>query len=163
MRWQVNGATREAIVQAPDTAATGGPLPLVLSFHGYGDNMENFQHTNVHVVWPEAVVVYFQGLERSVFRARQGLRGWVTEPGPSNRDLALVDVAVASLKERFRIDNDRIYATGYSNGGGFTYLLWSERAEMFAGFAPVAARLRDGVLPEAVSYTQLTLPTISSV
>ena len=72
MRWQVNGATREAIVQAPDTAATGEPLPLVLSFHGYGDNMENFQHTNVHVVWPEAVVVYFQGLERSVFRARQG-------------------------------------------------------------------------------------------
>jgi len=148
MRWQVNGATREAIVQAPDTAATGEPLPLVLSFHGYGDNMENFQHTNVHVVWPEAVVVYFQGLERSVFRARQGLRGWVTEPGPSNRDLALVDVAVASLKERFRIDDDRIYATGYSNGGGFTYLLWSERAEMFAGFAPVAARLRDGVRPE---------------
>ena len=87
MRWQVNGATREAIVQAPDTAATGEPLPLVLSFHGYGDNMENFQHTNVHVAWPEAVVVYFQGLERS-----RGLRGWVTEPGRSNRDLALVDV-----------------------------------------------------------------------
>jgi len=143
IRWQVNGATREAIVQAPDTAATGEPLPLVLSFHGYGDNMENFQHTNVHVAWPDAVVVYFQGLERS-----RGLRGWVTEPGRSNRDLALVDVAVASLKERFRIDDDRIYATGYSNGGGFTYLLWSERAEMFAGFAPVAARLRDGVRPE---------------
>ncbi len=143
MRWQVNGSTREAIVQAPDTAATGEPLPLVLSFHGYGDNMENFQYTNLHVVWPEAVVVYFQGLERS-----RGLRGWVTEPGRSNRDLALVDVAVASLKDRFRIDGDRIYATGYSNGGGFTYLLWSERAEMFAGFAPVAARFRDGVQPE---------------
>ena len=143
MRWQVNGSTREAIVQAPDTAATGEPLPLVLSFHGYGDNMENFQYTNGHVAWPDAVVVYFQGLERS-----RGLRGWVTELGRSNRDLALVDVAVASLKERFRIDDDRIYATGYSNGGGFTYLLWSERAEMFAGFAPVAARFRDGVLPE---------------
>ena len=143
MRWQVNGATREAIVQAPDTAASGESLPLVLSFHGYGDNMENFQYTNVHVAWPDAVVVYFQGLERS-----RGLRGWVTEPGSSNRDLALVDVALASLKERFRIDDDRIYATGYSNGGGFTYLLWSERADVFAGFAPVAARFRDGVRPE---------------
>jgi polyhydroxybutyrate depolymerase len=143
MRWQVNGATREAIVQVPDTAATGEPLPLVLSFHGYGDNMENFQYTNVHVAWPDAVVVYFQGLERS-----RGLRGWVTEPGRSNRDLALVDVALASLKERFRIDDGRIYATGYSNGGGFTYLLWSERADVFAGFAPVAARFRDGVRPE---------------
>ncbi len=143
MRWQVNGATREAIVQAPDTADSGEALPLVLSFHGYGDNMENFQYTNVHIAWPDAVVVYFQGLERS-----RGLRGWVTEPGDSNRDLALVDVALASLKERFRIDDDRIYATGYSNGGGFTYLLWSEWADVFAGFAPVAARFRDGVRPE---------------
>jgi len=143
MRWQVNGETREAIVHAPDTAESGEPLPLVLSFHGYGDNMENFQYTNVHIAWPDAVVVYFQGLERS-----RGLRGWVTEPGRSNRDLALVDVALASLKERYRIDDDRIYATGYSNGGGFTYLLWSERAEVFAGYAPVAARFRDGVQPE---------------
>ena len=143
MRWQVNGETREAIVHAPDTAESGEALPLVLSFHGYGDNMENFQYTNVHIAWPDAVVVYFQGLERS-----RGLRGWVTEPGRSNRDLALVDVALASLKERYRIDDDRIYATGYSNGGGFTYLLWSERAEVFAGYAPVAARFRDGVQPE---------------
>ena len=143
MRWQVNGETREAIVQAPDRADSGEALPLVLSFHGYGDNMENFQYTNVHIAWPDAVVVYFQGLERS-----RGLRGWVTEPGGSNRDLALVDVALASLKERFRIDDDRIYATGYSNGGGFTYLLWSERADVFAAFAPVAARFRDGVRPE---------------
>ena len=143
MRWQVNGETREAIVHAPDTAESGEALPLVLSFHGYGDNMVNFQYTNVHVAWPDAVVGYFQGLERS-----RGLRGWVTEPGRSNRDLALVDVALASLKERYRIDDDQIYATGYSNGGGFTYLLWSERAEVFAGYAPVAARFRDGVQPE---------------
>jgi polyhydroxybutyrate depolymerase len=143
MRWQVNGETREAIVHVPETVSDGEALPLVLSFHGYGDNMDNFQYTNVHVTWPEAVVVYFQGLERS-----RGLRGWVTEPGRSNRDLALVDVALASLQERYRIDEDRIYATGYSNGGGFTYLLWAERADIFAAYAPVAARFRDGVRPQ---------------
>ena len=140
--WQVNGETREAIVYAP-SMSTREKLPLVFSFHGYGDNMENFQYTNVHVAWPDAVVVYFQGLERS-----RGLRGWVTEPGRNNRDLALVDVALASLRDRYQIDDDRIYATGYSNGGGFTYLLWAERADVFAGYAPVAARFRDGVRPE---------------
>ena len=140
--WQVNGETREAIVYAP-SMSTREKLPLVFSFHGYGDNMENFQYTNVHVAWPDAVVVYFQGLERS-----RGMRGWVTEPGRNNRDLALVDVALASLRERYQIDDDRIYATGYSNGGGFTYLLWAERADVFAGYAPGAARVRDGVRPE---------------
>jgi hypothetical protein len=34
----------------------------VLSFHGRGDNMQNFQHTDLHRAWPQAIVVYFQGL-----------------------------------------------------------------------------------------------------
>ena len=143
MRWQVDGEAREAIVYAPAAARGRDAVPLVLSFHGYGDNMQNFQYTNVHVVWPEAIVVYFQGLER-----RSGLPGWQVERGGVDRDLKLVDVALASLRERYNIDDDRIYATGFSNGGMFTYLLWAERPEVFAAYAPVAARLRPSVRPE---------------
>ena len=51
------------------------------------------------------------------------------------------------MRERHRIDDDRIYATGYSNGGMFTYLLWAERPGVFAAYAPVAARLRPSVRP----------------
>ena len=143
MRWQVDGETREAIVYAPASPA-GERAPLVLSFHGYGDNMQNFQYTNVHVAWPEAIVVYFQGLER-----RRGLLGWQVERGGGgDRDLRLVDVALASLRETYSVDDDRIYATGYSNGGMFTYLLWAERPGVFAAYAPVAARLRPSVRPE---------------
>ncbi len=142
MRWQVDGVTREAIVYAPANPAPEG-APLVLSFHGFGDNMRNFQYTNVHVAWPEAVVVYFEGLER-----RRGLLGWQVEPGANgDRDLRLVDVALRSLRETYPIDDERIYATGYSNGGMFTYLLWAERPDVFAAYAPVAARLRPSVRP----------------
>ena len=141
MRWQVDGETREAIVYAP--ASPGGEAaPLVLSFHGYGDNMQNFQYTNVHVAWPDAIVVYFQGLER-----RGGLPGWQVERGGGDRDLELVDVALGSLRETYNVDDDRIYATGFSNGGMFTYLLWAERPGVFAAYAPVAARLRPSVRP----------------
>ena len=141
MRWQVDGETREAIVHAP--ASPGGErAPLVLSFHGFGDNMQNFQYTNVHVAWPDAIVVYFQGLER-----RGGLLGWQVERGGGDRDLKLVDVALASLRETYSVDDDRIYATGFSNGGMFTYLLWAERPGVFAAYAPVAARLRPSVRP----------------
>ena len=144
MRWQVDGETREASVFGPAASRGGGSVPLILSFHGRGDNMQNFQHTNMHVEWPDAIVVYFQGLE-----TRGGLTGWQVERGEDNdRDLKLVDVALASLRKTYNIDDDRIYATGFSNGGMFTYLLWAERPGMFAAFAPVAGRLRPSVQPE---------------
>ncbi len=40
-----------------------------------------------------------------------------------------------------------MYATGFSNGAGFTYLLWAERPGVFAAFAAVAGRLRPSVRP----------------
>ena len=141
MRWQVDGETREAIVYVP-ASPEGERVPLVLSFHGYGDNMQNFQYTNIHVAWPDAIVVYFQGLER-----RGGLPGWQVERGGGDRDLKLVDVALGWLRETYNVDDDRIYATGFSNGGMFTYLLWAERPDVFAAYAPVAARLRPSVRP----------------
>ncbi len=143
MRWQVDGETREAIVYAPAAPPGGEGVPLVLSFHGFGDNMQNFQHTDMHVAWPDAIVVYFQGVE-----TRRGLPGWQVERGGGDRDLKLVDVALASLRETYDVDADRIYATGFSNGGMFTYLLWAERSGVFAAYAPVAARLRPSVRPE---------------
>jgi polyhydroxybutyrate depolymerase len=142
--WQIEGENRKAIVYAPDTArGAAGGFPVVLSFHGSGDNMENFQYTDVHVAWPEAIVVYFQGLSDG-----RGLARWQAGRGVDNdRDLKLVDVALAWLRETYSVDDDRIYATGFSNGGMFTYLLWAERPGVFAAYAPVAGRLRPSVQP----------------
>jgi len=143
VRWQIEGETRSAIMFVPATAGEGESLPVVLSFHGRGDNMVNFQYTDVHVAWPEAIVVYFQGLSTG-----GGLAGWQAGRGVDNdRDLKLVDAALASLRENYNVDDDRIYATGFSNGGMFTYLLWAERPGVFAAYAPVAGRLRPSVQP----------------
>lgn len=54
------------------------------------------------------------------------------------------DVMLADLRERHRVDPKRIYATGHSNGGGFTYLLWAERGGVFAALAPSSALLARG-------------------
>lgn len=142
MSWKIDSQRRRAIVYAP--TLPGGKAPLILSFHGRGDNVENFQYTDMHRAWPEAVVVYFEGLPSR----RDGLRGWQVEKGQDeDRDLELVDAALTSLRRRFRIDEARIYAVGFSNGAGFTYLLWAERADVFAAFAPVAGRFRPTVQP----------------
>ena len=143
MRWSVDGETREAIVHAPVATPGSGKVPLVLSFHGRGDSMQNFERTDVHMVWPDAIVVYFQGLE-----TRGGLTGWQVDRGSGDRDLRLVDVALASLRQTYNVADDRIYATGFSNGGMFTYLLWTERPGVFAAYAPVAGRLRPSVRPK---------------
>jgi polyhydroxybutyrate depolymerase len=141
--WKVDGDTRRAVVYAPSNPAGGG-APLVFSFHGHGDDMQNFQHTDLHLAWPEAIVVYFEGLPSR----RDGLSGWQVEKGQDDdRDLRLVDASLASLREKFKVDDARIYSTGFSNGANFTYLLWAERPKVFAAFAPVAARLRPSVQP----------------
>lgn len=137
MAWKIDGERRRAIVHAPTATMEGGTVPLIFSFHGRGDSMENFQHTDMHRAWPEALVVYFQGLPS----LRNGLAGWQVEKGrDGDRDLKLVDAALASLRDTFRIDETRIYATGFSNGAGFAYLLWAERPGVFAAYAPVGGR-----------------------
>ncbi|MGE3511899.1 MAG: PHB depolymerase family esterase [Vicinamibacterales bacterium] len=141
MTWTVDGQPRQATVYVP--AAASEPAPLVLAFHGFGDEMENFQYVGLHRAWPEAVVVYLQGLP-----TRERYRGWQTERGQyGDRDLKLVDTALASLRTKYRIDESRIYATGFSNGAMFTYLLWAERPAVFAAYAPIAGRVRASVQP----------------
>ena len=141
MTWMVDGDKREAIVFVP--AAPAGSVPLIFSFHGHGDDMENFQYVGLQQAWPDAIVVYFQGLP-----SRDGLRGWQVERGEYNdRDLKLVDIALASLRKKYNVDANRIYATGFSNGGHFTYLLWAARPNVFAAYAPVAGRMRPAAMP----------------
>jgi len=143
MTWTIDGDMREAIVYAPSVPTARGRVPLVLSFHGRGDDMRNFRHTDLHAAWPDAVVVYFDGMT-----TRGGLSGWQVERGENrDRDLKLVDAALATLRQTFTVDGDRVYATGFSNGAMFTYLLWAERPDVFAAYAPVAGRLRPSVQP----------------
>jgi polyhydroxybutyrate depolymerase len=145
MTWSVAGAQRSAIVYAPSSAANA-KAPVVFAFHGFGDTNENFQGVGLEEAWPQAIVVYPQGLV--VTRGGSALPGWQTEKrGEEDRDLQFVDTALASLREKYKVDDARIYATGFSNGAIFTYLLWAERPNVFAAFAAVAGRLGNSVLP----------------
>src|SRR5690242_17030508 len=61
-QWNVEGLDREALVYAPSAAKTT-PAPLVFVFHGHGGNMKGAANSfHMHTLWPEAMVVYPQGL-----------------------------------------------------------------------------------------------------
>ena len=142
MEVQVDGVTREALVSIPEGASKEKPAPVVFGFHGHGGSMRNASRQfGVEEVWPEAVVVYMQGLKTPTARDPAGDKpGWQNRPGiQGDRDLKAFDAFLALIKSKTTIDENRIYATGHSNGGGFTYCLWAGRRDVFAAIAPSSA------------------------
>ena len=47
------------------------------------------------------------------------------------------------MRQTYAVDDKRIYSTGFSNGGVFSYLLWAERSQTIAAIGEVAGRLWD--------------------
>jgi len=148
MKWTIGGVQREALVLAPSRADGSGKAPVVLAFHGHGGNMQQAANTRMRDFWPEAVFVFLQGLPTKIYVDPEGLEpGWQQEPGQyGDRDLKFVDAVLATVRGKFAVDDRRICATGFSNGGIFVYLLWGARAKTFAAFASVAGEIFPGVL-----------------
>lgn len=142
MEWTIDGAAREALVYAPSKEGAGAP-PLVFGFHGHGGSMQNAARSfRLHELWPEAVVVYPQGLPTpGKLTDAEGKRaGWQSAPGDQDdRDFKLFDAMLKGVAEKYRTDPKRVYCTGHSNGGAFTYLLWANRPGVFAAIGPSAA------------------------
>ena len=140
--WTVDAVQREALVFAA-TRPTKDGSPVVFAFHGHGGTMRHAAATFAYQKhWPEAVVVYMQGLNTpGQLTDPEGKKpGWQRIVGDQgDRDLKFFDAVLATLKQDYKIDERRIYCTGHSNGGGFTYLLWAARPDVFAAVAPSAA------------------------
>jgi polyhydroxybutyrate depolymerase len=142
MSWDVDGVAREALVYAPP-AAKSTPSPLMFTFHGHGGTMNHAAASFAYQRhWPEAIVVYMQGLNTpGMLTDPEGKKpGWQKTFGDQNdRDLKFFDAVLTRLTKECRVDAKRIYATGHSNGGGFTYFLWAARGDVLAAVAPCAA------------------------
>lgn len=113
--WKVEGTTREALVYAPATAKTT-PSPVVFAFHGHGGTLRHAATKFAyHQHWPEAIVVYMQGLNTpGALTDPQGKKpGWQKTFGDQDdRDLKFFDAVLADLKKDYQVDQRRIYATG---------------------------------------------------
>ena len=147
----LDGVTRTGFLYAPPSAKES-PAPVVFVWHGHGGTaMAAGRSFAMHKHWPEAISVYLQGLNTpGKLTDPEGKKpGWQHGEGAEgDRDLKLFDAVLAHLKEKLKVDAKRIFSTGHSNGGGFTYLLWETRPEVFCAVAPSAsasARLADRV------------------
>lgn len=60
--WNVDGVVREALICVPPEAKSEA-TPIVFAYHGHGGSIHNAARTfGYHTLWPEAMVVYLQGL-----------------------------------------------------------------------------------------------------
>ena len=148
LKFDIDGQTRKVLVFAPD-AVGNEPIPLVLAFHGRGDDQVKFATAvKLHQDWPEAIIAYPRG---ETIDTTPPMRGWQYRAGTyDDRDLKLTDRLLAELGRRYPTQTEQTYAAGFSNGGHFVFLLLAERNQAFAAFAAIGA-----LQP---NYTADTLP-----
>ncbi len=148
----VEGVERAVIIYPNTKPAPNSGAPLVLGFHGHGGRAQFVaRRWKLHDLWPDAVVVYLQGLPTPTSRDPEGARaGWQIAPGGQNdRDVRFVDTVIERMQKQYRVDPSRIYAIGHSNGARFATVLWKTRGEKFAAFCSAAAQgglmIRDAI------------------
>ncbi len=125
---------------ASSTKSASERPPLVFVFHGHGGTGLNMARKDFAEQWPEAYFVYPQGLLTKSYYDPEGKRtGWQNQVSNyEDRDLKFFDAMLETMLAK-GIDPNRVYVTGHSNGGFFSYLLWAERRDQLAAVAPSAA------------------------
>ena len=131
------GRTRRFILVLPDKMS-GGAAPLVLNFHGITESPELQQllsrmdgearRRGMVLVYPEGVGLSWNA-GGCCGRARD----------EQVNDVRFVRDLVSELESELCIDRNRVYATGMSNGGMFSYRLACDASDLFAAIAPVSA------------------------
>ena len=124
------GMKREFLLSVPKGAHQRERLPLILAFHGYKEDARQLrQHSQLEKA--DAVVAFLDGVDNA----------WAPAPyatSTGEQDLAFVDDVVAQLEGEFSIDTARVFAAGFSNGGGFAAFVGCQRPQEFTGVATVS-------------------------
>jgi polyhydroxybutyrate depolymerase len=114
------------------------PQPLVLNFHGHDSNaaaQERLTKLSLLADQDDFLAVYPQGII-----GPDNQSGWATGPAwdPQVNDVLFVSDLLNRLQAQYCIDPLRIYAMGFSNGGGMANLLARQMAGRIAAFASVS-------------------------
>lgn len=103
-------------------AFDNGPIPLVLGFHGMGDSSMFLTYVSGWYQVTHRHGFLFVSIENHLSI-------------PADEVMQILDV----IKERYNVDEHRIYAIGFSMGCGKTWDLFERYPSVFAGVAPGCA------------------------
>ncbi|WP_378174133.1 T9SS type A sorting domain-containing protein [Aquimarina sp. SS2-1] len=136
---QNDGRTRQYRLYVPASYDASKPAPLILNFHGFTNNIDTQYNQSDFRQLAED--------NQFIFVTPQGLggffSGWAINNnfGGNEDDLGFSDALIDKIQQDYNINEKRIYATGFSNGGFFSYRLACELSPRIAAVASVAGSM----------------------
>ena len=112
----------------PESYTPSRDWPLVICLHGAGGRGDQF-------IWSWLRPAKSHGYMVLAPKSRD-VTWSIFRPG---LDAGSVESMLEEVCGEYAVDRSRVYLTGLSDGGTFTYLLGLSRSHLFAGIAPVAA------------------------
>ncbi|HJD78286.1 MAG TPA: feruloyl esterase [Corynebacterium pollutisoli] len=133
----VDGRDRTFRVSTPAGFHRGRQWPVVFAFHGWRESAETMEQVS-GLDSVNAIVVYPEGVEQA----------WAPAPYAATsgeEDLGFARVLLDHVRDEYPVDGSRIFATGFSNGGGFAAYLGCHLPETFHAVAPVGAAYYEAI------------------
>lgn len=133
----VNGTTRSYILYVPDNLASSPAL--VFSLHGASGHSTDRSPFRTSVADSKGcIVVYPQGANQYFAVFGGTTTGW-NASGEPNEDLDFFKAIISEVTAAYpQIDKNRIYCTGFSNGGMMVYSNSNTASDIFAAFASIS-------------------------
>lgn len=143
-----DNVSREYIVYIPANYNESSSAPLMINFHGYQSN------ASVHMMLindmrPIAdtagfIAVYPKGLPlpASPYNYLHWNVGSWTESSTSD-DIGFIESIIDSISNDYNIDLNRVYSSGYSNGGYFSFELACQLSDKIAAIGSVAGSMSE--------------------
>jgi polyhydroxybutyrate depolymerase len=153
-----SGMSRTFVVHVPPSAKLTGPLPVVFDFHplgGTGARQETASGWGTKCDSVGCIAVFPDS-------AANGGNGWnvgyCCQGAQSNKvdDVQFTRDMIKWLEANTCVDPKRVYASGCSNGGGMSYMLACNAADVIAAVAPVDFRCITGTEPASASSLTAT-------
>lgn len=137
---EFEGLKRDYIVHIPKNYNSSNPTPVVFNFHGGGGTGKFTMDTTL---MNDASEKYgFIAVYPSAYKK---LKKWnigpITQDQVDLNDQGFIKLILENLKTNFNIDEKRIYATGHSRGGFFSFKLACDMADTFAAVAPAGCAM----------------------
>lgn len=133
------GRERTVQLHLPDGYRADRAWPVVLVYHGRGNTGAGTEAFSGLDALP-AIVAYGNGVVGTGDGERQAWEG-APYSAPGVDDVAYTTDLLDTLEDELCVDTRRVYATGKSNGAGFTAILACELSDRITAIAPVAAAL----------------------
>ncbi len=139
--WTHDGHERYYRIHVPEKYDGKSPVPLVFCFHGGGGTAEGASQMGFSPLADQKgfIVVYPNAIDKHWNDGRKARK--FARHDAEVDDVAFILALLKKLQGEYRIDPDRVYATGASNGGFFSHRLAIEAADKFAAAAIMIATM----------------------